>query len=130
VQQGETQILEEDDAELITETLQKNIDRRVIEYTFGPKVAILAGVTVQQTPRRGTQQDMIVDQFLIGAGMPLAISDAAKRYGRAIADPGEPTLKLSIYPGANLGSTPPKPADENNFAPAEARPARTNVLDQ
>lgn len=37
VQQGETQILEEHDAELITETLQKNIDRRVIEYTFGPK---------------------------------------------------------------------------------------------
>ena len=55
VQQGETQILEEDDAELITETLQKNIDCRVIEYTFGPKVSILAGVTVKQTPRRGTQ---------------------------------------------------------------------------
>jgi hypothetical protein len=130
VQQGETQILEEDDAELITETLQKNIDRRVIEYTFGPKVPILAGVTVQQTPRRGTQQDMIVDQFLIGAGMPLAISDAAKRYGRAIADPGEPTLKLSLYPGANLGSTPPKPADESQFAPDQNRPARTNVMDQ
>jgi phage gp29-like protein len=130
VQQGETQILEEDDAELITETLQKNIDRRVIEYTFGPKVPILAGVTVQQTPRRGTQQDMLVDQFLIGAGMPLAITDAAKRYGRAIADPGEPTLKLSLYPGANLGSTPPKAADESQFAPDLNRPQRTNVLDQ
>src|SRR5205085_4519579 len=107
VQQGETQNLEEDDAELITETLQKNIDRRVIEYTFGPKVPILAGVTVQQTPRRGTQQDMIIDQFLIGAGMPLSVTDAAKRYGRAVADPGEPILKISTYPGANLGSTPP-----------------------
>jgi hypothetical protein len=130
VQQGETQILEEDDAELITETLQKHIDRRVIEYTFGPKIPILAGVTVQQTPRRGTQQDMLVDQFLIGAGMPLAITDAAKRYGRAIADPGEPTLNLSLYPGANLGSTPPKPADENQFAPDLNRPARSNVADQ
>jgi phage gp29-like protein len=129
VQQGETQILEEDDAELITETLQKNIDRRVIEYTFGPKVPILAGVTVQQTPRRGTQQDMLVDQFLIGAGMPLAITDAAKRYGRAIADPGEPTLTLSLYPGANLGSTPPKPQEET-FSPDQNRPARSNVSDQ
>jgi hypothetical protein len=133
VQQGETQILEEDDAELITETLQKNIDRRVIEYTFGPDVPILAGVTVQQTPRRGTQQDMIIDQFLIGAGMPLSITDAAKRYGRAIADPGEPTLTLSIYPGANPGSTPPKPADESQFAPANNhpnRPGNTGVLNQ
>ena len=129
MQQGETQILEEDDAELITETLQKNIDRRVIEYTFGPKVPILAGVTVQQTPRRGTQQDMLVDQFLIGAGMPLAITDAAKRYGRAIADPGEPTLALSIYPGTNLGSTPPKPASEEQFASDANRPPRTNVMD-
>ena len=134
VQQGETQILEEDDAELITETLQKNIDRRVIEYTFGPKVPILAGVTVQQTPRRGTQQDMIIDQFLIGAGMPLSVSDAAKRYGRAIADPGEPLLKYSGLrtqdPALNSGSTPPKPADENQFAPDQNRPARQNVSDQ
>jgi hypothetical protein len=133
VQQGETQILEEDDAELITETLQKNIDRRVIEYTFGPKVPILAGVTVQQTPRRGTQQDMIIDQFLIGAGMPLSVTDAAKRYGRAIADPGEPILNLSIYPGANPGSKDLKPVSEDQFAPTggnENRPARNNVLNQ
>jgi hypothetical protein len=62
--------------------------------------------------------------------MPLAITDAAKRYGRAIADPGEPTLELSIYPGADLGSTPPKPADESEFAPDLNRPARSNVSDQ
>lgn len=126
-------ILEEDDAELITETLQKNIDRRVIEYTFGPKVPILAGVTVQQTPRRGTQQDMLVDQFLIGAGMPLSVTDAAKRYGRAIADPGEPTLTLSIYLGANPGSKDLKPISEDSFAPTNNhpnRPGNTGVLDQ
>lgn len=92
VQQGETQILEEDDAQLITETLQKNIDRRVIEYTFGSQTPVLAGVTIQQTPQRGTQQDMMVDQFLVGTGMPLGVRDAARRYGRAIADPGESIL--------------------------------------
>jgi hypothetical protein len=51
-------------------------------------------------------------------------------FGRAIADPREPTLKLSLYPGANLGSTPPKPADESQFAPEANRPPRTNVMDQ
>jgi hypothetical protein len=65
VQQGETQILEEDDAQLVTETLQKYLDRYVIEYTFGPKVPVLAGVTIQQTPKRGTQQNKIIDEFLI-----------------------------------------------------------------
>jgi hypothetical protein len=43
---------------------------------------------------------------------------------------GEPTLTLSTYPGANLGSTPPKPAAENQFAPDQNRPGRTNVMDQ
>jgi phage gp29-like protein len=95
LQQGETQILEEDDAELISETLQKNIDPVVIEYTFGKGTPLLAGVMVQQTPKRGTQQDMIIDQFLVGAGMQLSVADAAKRYGRAIADPGEPVLKIA-----------------------------------
>ena len=105
-------------------------DRRVIEYTFGPNVPVLAGVTVQQTPRRGTQQDMIIDQFLIGAGMPLSVTDAAKRYGRAIADPGEPILKLSDYAGANPGSKDLKPISETTFAPDQNRPARQNVSDQ
>jgi hypothetical protein len=77
---------------LITETLQKNIDRFVIGYTFGPNAPVLAGVMVQQAPKRGTQQDMLVDRFLVESSMPLSVLDAAKRYGRAIADPGEPNF--------------------------------------
>jgi hypothetical protein len=60
------------------------------------------------------------------------VSDAAKRYGRAIADPGEPILKLSTYTGANLGSTP-SPVSEEQFAPIDSsanRPSRSNVSDQ
>ena len=49
----------------------------------------------------------IIDQFLITAGMKLAIGDAAKRYGRAIANPGEPILKLSNGPV-------PTPATKNS----------------
>ena len=43
---GETQILEVNDGALITETLQENIDRFVIEYAFGPKARVLAGVAI------------------------------------------------------------------------------------
>jgi len=71
-----------------------------------------------------------VAALLVGAGMPLAITDAAKRHDRAIADPGEPTPTLSTYPGANLDSTPPKRLDEIQFAPDQSRPSHSNVLDQ
>lgn len=130
VQQGETQILEEDDAQLITETLQKHIDRRVIEYTFGPKVPVLAGVTIQQTPRRGTQQDMLVDQFLIAAGMPLSVSDAAKRYGRAIADPGEPILTGNPAFGRQKLNLEAAMELEQQFAPEGNRKNNPNLLDR
>ena len=73
---------------------------------------------------------MIIDQFLIGAGMPLSVSDAAKRYGRAIADPGEPILKLTLSPQSSVLSTQHQPLDEDAFAPAPNRPARSNVPDQ
>lgn len=132
VQYGETQILEEDDGALITETLRKNIDRFVIEYTFGPK----AGVTVQQTPRRGTQQDMLVDRFLMEAGMPLSVSDAAKRYGRATADPGEPTLKASseswvLSPAVGKKRSEEKVLEtETQFAPTGNRQNNGNLMDR
>jgi hypothetical protein len=130
VQQGETQILEEDDCEMITENLQKNLDARVIEYTFGPAEPVLAGVTVQQTPRRGTQQDMIIDNFLIAAGMSLSVNDAAKRYGRAIADPGEALLKPTSIPIATDSAT--TAADAQPYAdPNIKNPGtRSNPLDQ
>lgn len=130
VQQGETQILEEDDAELVTETLQKTLDRRVIEYTFGPMEPVLAGVTVQQTPRRGTQQDMIIDNFLIAAGMPLSISDAAKRYGRAIADHGEPILKNTGIPLATDAATSTADAAVQPAAEIKNPGTRSNPIDQ
>lgn len=135
LQQGETQILEEDDAEMVTETLQKGIDRIIIEYTFGRGTPALAGVTVQQTPKRGTQQDMIIDQFLIGAGMKLSVSDAAKRYGRAIADPGEPVLTVAFEGQGKEGSPwwrpgwEPKPGGEG-FAPTRGAPDHGNVGDR
>jgi hypothetical protein len=129
VQLGETQILEEDDAELITETLQKYIDRKVIEFTFGRDVPVLAGVTIQQTPKRGTQQDMLVDRFLVDAGMPLSVRDAAKRYGRAIADPGEPILKGSPEFHRHVGVQVALDA-ESHFAPTGNRPNGGNVIDR
>jgi hypothetical protein len=75
---------------------------------------------------------MIIDQFLISAGMQLAIGDAAKRYGRAIADPGEPVLRVTeAQPSwsASPEGDQLRPASEN-LTPTGNRPGHTNVSDQ
>jgi hypothetical protein len=46
LQAGESDILEQDDAEMISETLQTYLDRYVIEYLFGKGVRPLAAVTM------------------------------------------------------------------------------------
>ena len=93
LQSGESDILEQDDAELISETLQTSVDRYVIEYLFGKGVRPLAAIKILVTPRQSTPQDLQIDQFLIDHGARLAINDTLARYGRAEANTGEPYLQ-------------------------------------
>jgi hypothetical protein len=60
----------------------------------------------------------------------LGVSDAAKRYGRAIADPGEPVLKVA--PKDDPWWRPgwePKP-DGEGFGPMRNLPDNKNVSDR
>jgi hypothetical protein len=102
LQSGESDILEQDDAELISETLQAHIDRYVIQYLFGPQAKPLAAVKILVTPKQSTIQDLQIDQFLIAHGARLAINDTLARYGRAEANPNEPALQSpSLSPMKN-----------------------------
>ena len=71
---------------------------------------------------------MFVDQFLVGAGMPLSVKDAATRYGRALADPGEPILKMSADAAFNPKGDPLELEDQ--FAPKGNRKNNPNLLDR
>jgi hypothetical protein len=111
LQAGESDILEQDDAELISETLQTYIDQYVIEYLFGKNVRPLAAVKILVTPKQSTPQDLQIDEFLIQHGARLAINDTLARYGRAEANPGEPALQratgiAAAQPGSSETSTP------------------------
>ena len=95
LQEKETCALEEDDAELLTETLNEYVDKWVIRYLFGDDAQPLANIKVLVTPKECTTSDLEIDQFLYKTGAPLALHDLMTRYGRALPKPGEPFLQLN-----------------------------------
>jgi hypothetical protein len=72
---------------------------------------------------------MLVDRFLVEAGMPLSVKDAAKRYARAVADPGEPVLEAPPEQHRNVGMQAAFDA-ESQFAPTGNRRNNGNVMDR
>lgn len=89
LQEKETCALEEDDAEMLTETLNRYVDAWVIRHVFGEDVRPLAGVKLLVSPRECTTGDLQIDEFLLRHGAPLSIEKTMNRYGRALPKPGE-----------------------------------------
>src|SRR5688500_9885297 len=89
LQEKETCALEEDDAEMLTETLNRYVDEWVIRHVFGEGVRPLAGVKVLVSPRECTTGDLQIDEFLVRHGAPLSIRETMTRYGRALPEAGE-----------------------------------------
>ena len=94
LQEKETCALEEDDAEMLTETLNRYVDEWVIRHVFGEGVRPLAGVKVLVSPRECTTADLQIDEFLIGHGAPLSIRETMTRYGRALPEAGEKVFAI------------------------------------
>src|SRR5688572_23242733 len=95
LQEKETCALEEDDAEMLTETLNRYVDEWVIRHVFGEGVRPLAGVKVLVSPRECTTGDLQIDEFLIRHGAPLSIRETMTRYGRALPQAGERVFTIN-----------------------------------
>lgn len=91
--------LQEDDAAMITDTLQYYVDRRVIEMVYGATQP-LAYFKLKPPARTDVEREVKTDEFLIKAGAKLGIKDLLERYGRAEADEGEEIATLSAGPSA------------------------------
>jgi phage gp29-like protein len=92
LQAEETDILELDDAQMISETLTAQVSRYVLQYHFGDAPQ-LAYIKILARDKRDLDQDLKVDQFLLQSGAPLAINDALQRYDRPSPKAGEELLK-------------------------------------
>src|SRR5688572_21464682 len=103
LQEKEACVLEEDDAEMISETLRRYVDRWVIRYLFGENVEPLARVKLLVAGRECTVDDVQIDQFLLKHGAPLSVASVMERYGRAMPQPGEPLLNAPDTENASSG---------------------------
>jgi len=108
-QQGESEMLEEDDAGMIGETLNTWIDPWVIRYTVGDDRP-LAYVKIRTQNRQDTKLEIEVDKFLLQSGAPLSVESTLERYNRPQP---EPDALLLTPPAAGFPGQTPYPALEN-----------------
>ena len=96
LQGDESKTLEEDDAKWLSETLSRNLDRRVIEYTFGAGVQPLAYIKIKTAQKKDIPGEIQIDKFLIESGAPVGVKNALERYNRPVPDPEDELLTPSL----------------------------------
>jgi hypothetical protein len=130
LQEKETCALEEDDAEMITETLNRYVDEWVIRHVFGEGIKPLARVQVLVSPRECTGSDLQVDEFLLRHGAPLSVEGTLHRYGRALPKPGEKVfLNPTNKPKASLPANSQNPGMAEPMGNEEAGAANSAGLE-
>lgn len=124
LQEKESCVLEEDDAQTLNETLHRYVDRWVIRYLFGENVEPLARVKILVSGLQCTMDDTAIDEFLLKHGAPLAVADVMERYGRPLPRPGEALLTPGVGAGAGVAaarSTMPMSSMQNTQGAAAGR---------
>jgi phage gp29-like protein len=120
LQGEESDILEEDDCQLISETLNEQVDRYVIRYTTGDETP-MAYIQIKPRVKKNVDADLKIDEFLVRNGARLSIAGSLQRYGRQAADDDEEVLAAPAGAQATIGTPAPTgvPTSLANEAPDE-----------
>jgi phage gp29-like protein len=110
VQEGESDILLEDDAAMISETLQLYIDRWVIWQKFGVKPLAYSRIVVPET--RNVDLDLRIDELLLRAGARMGERERLEYYGR-------PLIEENDLPLHNPATMTERIQDTEQNVPAE-----------
>ncbi|MHB9009194.1 MAG: phage portal protein family protein [Limisphaerales bacterium] len=113
LQGGESDLIEQDDAEWLSETLQLRLDRLVLDYTFGPEVPALAYFHVTSAQKENLELDLKVDEFALRSGHPISRQQFAERYSRPIPEDGDELLTGGV-------TAPQRPGGHGEKDPQEA----------
>lgn len=110
VQGEESEDLLSDDAALVSETLQQQVDRWVIWQLFGTAPLAYASLVVPE--RRDVKSDLEVDKFLLDAGAQLGMRATLERYGRSLMEADDTPLHAPVtvtdrFTDATQGGKPP-----------------------
>jgi hypothetical protein len=83
VQGEETDLLQDDDCSIIEDTLQRAFVPHLIRYATGD-TEVYVEIRLQRPQRLDSAKELAVDQFLIGAGIPVGQAALLERYGRGV----------------------------------------------
>ncbi|MDR2735762.1 MAG: DUF935 domain-containing protein [Puniceicoccales bacterium] len=95
LQADETALIEEDDATMISETLNEQVDKFVIRHLFGdanPK----AYIRLVTKPRANTRDEIVIYRELFDMGVPLAIEDIREKFGLTTPENSENILIKNV----------------------------------
>ena len=95
-QSGESDIIEQDDAQWVGEQLRLKLDRLVIDYTFGEGTPALAYVKVLTAAKDNIDLDLKIDAFAVQNGHPISKKQFAERYSRPLPDAADELLKAPV----------------------------------
>ena len=111
VQGDETSLLEADTCEMLSETLQQQVDRFVILYETGSDTP-LAYTAVSPIEKPNAEIEMKIDSHLAGLGVRLSKNEALRRYQRSEVDAEDDT---------DSALTPPEPKNTPFGLPNERK---------
>ena len=110
-QQGETEILQQDDAQWLGETLTNNVSRFVLKYHFGEDAPQLAYIRIKSAAQSNIDEEIKIDTFLLSAGAPMSVQAALERYGRPTPDADDILLKPAAAPQPQPSNNPQDPEE-------------------
>jgi phage gp29-like protein len=98
LQGDETDLLLEDDAQRISETLNEQVDKFVLRYAFGRDVERLAYIKILPPSKDQFDKEIKIDDFMIRNQIPLSLSALYERYGRAQPAPADAIIRQPVQP--------------------------------
>ena len=120
----EDQKRERADASFVSETLNRKVDRPVLEYHFGPGVPIFVKFQLVPAKRLDVDRELKVDETAVRLGVPIGVDDFRERYGRPAPIEGSAILVYPIpqaNPAAAIGVDSPNGTDGQGAALANAK---------
>ena len=111
LQGGESEILEQDDAEWLSSTLNSEIIPHLIRYQFGDEQP-LAEIRIKTGENKDIPNMILRDTFLLSAGVPISIEDLAQDYGTTLPDSGEALAHAPAAAPANGAGGSARPGAE------------------
>ena len=117
LQGEESHIVEADDATKLSETLQMNIDAKVIEYHFGAGVKPLARAVIVIPPEQDATKDLTVVQGLVGLGCKIGQNETLRKFGwERMSGEDEPLVAPVAPPKPGMGGPGGMGPDEEDFS--------------